>query len=80
MANFSIANRPSLTYGPTTIVSVGEELGLKLVSPAYAARILWVPAVSLVVKLAAPAFRDTVPRTSDPSLNVTLPVGVPVSP
>ena len=79
-ANFSIANRTSLTYGPTTIVSVGEEPGLKLVSPAYTATILWVPAVSLVVMLAAPPLRFTLPRTAVPFMNVTLPVGVPVSP
>ena len=35
-----IANSRFLTYGPTTIVSVGEEPGLKLVSPAYTATIL----------------------------------------
>lgn len=82
VATFSIANQLHLclTYGPTTIVSVEDEPGLKLVFPPYAARILWVPAVSLVAMLAAPAFRYTLPRTSDPSMNVTLPVGVPVSP
>ena len=46
--------------------------------PLYSARIEWDPTVSqLVLKSATPPLRAFDPRVAPPSLNVTIPVGVP---
>ena len=52
---------------------------LKLAVPLYCAVMLWLATLSeLVVKLAVPPTRSTVPREVVPSKNVTVPVGVAV--
>jgi hypothetical protein len=58
---------------------VVEVLPAKLASPVYTAVIEWLPVASaLVVNVAAAeAFNAPVPSVVAPSLNVTLPVGVP---
>src|SRR5439155_1511772 len=61
-------------------VSLEEVLPLKFASPPYDALIEWEPTASvLVTNVAWPEeFRVPVPRVRGPSLNVTVPVGVPV--
>jgi hypothetical protein len=52
----------------------------KLVSPPYTALIEWDPTASeLVLKVAVPPVSVPVPMLTAPSLNVTLPLGVPVA-
>src|SRR5947208_1878611 len=66
---------PYFTVG----VSLEEVLPLKFASPPYDALMEWGPTASvLVTNVAWPeAFRVPVPRVVGPSLNVTVPVGVP---
>ena len=55
-----------------------DVLPLKLVSPPYTAVILCDPTDSdVVLKVAVPEPSVPVPRVVDPSMNVTVPVGVP---
>src|SRR5437773_1904196 len=63
----------------TVCVSLEEVLPLKLASPPYDALIEWEPTASvLVVNVAWPEpFSVPVPRALEPSLKVTVPVGVP---
>src|SRR5439155_1224321 len=63
----------------TVCVSLEEVLPLKFASPPYDALIEWEPTASvLVTNVAWPEpFRVPVPRVLEPSLNVTVPVGVP---
>src|SRR6266581_4140082 len=63
----------------TVCVSLGDVLALKLASPPYDALIEWEPTASvLVTNVAWPEpFRVPVPRVLEPSLKVTVPVGVP---
>lgn len=63
-------------------VSGTDMLVPKLASPPYAALIEWVPAASEEVEnVATPdALSVPVPRVVEPSLNVTIPVGVPMLP
>jgi hypothetical protein len=61
-----------------TISVVFAELELKLLSPLYSAVMVWVPTVSDdMLKLALPLLRETVLRMVEPSLKLTVPVGVP---
>src|SRR5207302_3461375 len=54
-------------------------LAVKLPSPLYEAKSVWLPALSnFVLKLAVPAASVPVPIGADPSKNVTKPVGVPL--
>lgn len=64
----------------TNCVSTGEVLLLKFPSPPYSAVIEWLPPDSeFVVNAAWPEISVTAgPRGVVPSLNVTVPVGVPV--
>ena len=51
---------------------------MKLVSPLYVAIILWLPTVNAdVLNVVWPELRVPVPNMAVPSLNVTVPVGVP---
>src|SRR5438874_1962083 len=63
----------------TVCVSLEEVLPLKFASPPYDALIEWEPTASvLVTNVAWPEpFRVPVPRVLEPSLKVTVPVGVP---
>src|SRR5439155_2654305 len=63
----------------TVCVSLGDVLALKFASPPYDALIEWEPTASvLVTNVAWPEpFRVPVPRVLEPSLKVTVPVGVP---
>src|SRR5213078_4106364 len=63
----------------TVCVSLGDVLTLKFASPPYDALIEWEPTASvLVTNVAWPEpFRVPVPRVLEPSLKVTVPVGVP---
>src|SRR5947208_1019748 len=63
----------------TVCVSLEEVLPLKFASPPYDALIEWEPTASvLVTNVAWPEpFRAPVPRVLEPSLKVTVPVGVP---
>src|SRR5213080_4273274 len=63
----------------TVCVSLEEVLPLKLASPPYDALIEWEPTASvLVTNVAWPElFSVPVPRVLEPSLKVTVPVGVP---
>jgi hypothetical protein len=50
---------------------------VKLLSPAYAAVMLWLPTTKEdVLRVAAPELIVAVPSVVAPSLNVTVPVGV----
>src|SRR5690242_2442527 len=50
-------------------------------SPLYVAVIVWLPTASVVVvSVARPFTRDAGPRATLPSMNVTVPVGVPPDP
>ena len=64
----------------TTCASAEDTLPPKLASPPYTAVIEWLPGVSVVaVKVACKApERLAVPRVELPSLNVIVPVGVPL--
>src|SRR5439155_1524379 len=64
--------------GSTTMwVTASDVLGAKLVTPAYSARSVCEPLVSVVVRSAAvPAVSIAVPSNVDPSKNATEPVGV----
>src|SRR2546422_6530016 len=65
----------------TVCVSLEEVLPLKFASPPYDALIEWEPTASvLVTNVAWPEpFRVPVPRVLEPSLKVTVPVGVPAA-
>src|SRR5207249_10022063 len=65
----------------TVCVSLEEVLPLKLASPPYDALIEWEPTASvLVTNVAWPEpFRVPVPRVLEPSMKVTVPVGVPAA-
>jgi hypothetical protein len=58
-----------------------EVLALKLLSPLYAAVMLWEPSLKLVVEIVAVPFAlsGELPSWVEPSLNFTLPVGVPAT-
>ena len=64
----------------TVCVTGGEVLVVKFPSPLYTAVRLWVPTLNDEIgNVATPeAFSVTVPRVVAPSLNVTVPVGVPI--
>jgi hypothetical protein len=65
----------------TVCVKGAEVLELKLLSPPYSAVIECEPTdKEEVVKAATPPVRDPVPNVTVPSLNVTVPVGVPPVP
>src|SRR5258708_33347069 len=65
------------TGGPTVWVRTPDVLGALLRSPAYAAVMEWLPTESVdVVKPATPPTTATAPSTVDPSLKVTVPVGL----
>jgi hypothetical protein len=62
----------------TVCESTADILVVKFVSPAYTAEMAWLPSArALVLKLALPPLNATSPRVLAPSLNVTVPVGVP---
>src|SRR5436309_10147064 len=65
----------------TVCVNLGDVLPLKLASPPYDALIEWEPTASvLVTNVAWPEpSRVPVPRVLEPSLKVTVPVGVPAA-
>src|SRR5437899_4167032 len=65
----------------TVCVNLGDVLPLKLASPPYDALIEWEPTASvLVTNVAWPEpFRVPVPRVLEPSMKVTVPVGVPAA-
>jgi len=69
----------SVAPGLTVCVRAADVLPAKLASPPYTAVMGWVPTVSVVVVKVATAapFSVPVPRVVPPSLNVTVPVGVP---
>ena len=63
----------------TTWLKAVEVLDVKLASPPYDTVIDWVATPRLeVVRLALPPLRVAVPRELEPSLKVTVPVGVPL--
>lgn len=63
----------------TACVIAGDVLAVKFVLPPYTAVIECDPTASVdVVNVALPATSEREPRTVAPSLNVTLPVGIPV--
>src|SRR5438128_2500972 len=63
----------------TVWLVIDEELEAKVVSPLYTAEMAWGPAVRAdVVKVAVPPLSVGVPIVVVPSLNVTMPVGVPI--
>ena len=63
-----------------TITAMDVEAALN-VSPLYVAVMLWVPAASdVVLKLAAPPLNVPTPTAVWPSRNVTVPVGVALTP
>ncbi len=65
--------------GSTVSVQAAEVLVRKLPSPLYAAVINCEPTGSaLVMKVALPPLSVALPRFVMPSMNVTLPVGVPL--
>ena len=66
----------------TATLATVELLALKLLSPPYAAVMLWVPAVRAPVeKFATPLpLRAELPSEVVPSKNVTMPVGTPAVP
>jgi hypothetical protein len=62
----------------TVCATENEPLAASFVSPAYCAVRVWLPTVSEVVcRLAVPFASVPVPRDTDPSLKVTVPVAVP---
>jgi hypothetical protein len=63
----------------TVWLALGEVLVAKVLSPPYTAVIEWVPTLSeLMLNVPCPELRPTLPSVVAPSLNVTVPVGVPV--
>src|SRR5438034_7016173 len=63
----------------TVWLVIDEVLEAKVVSPLYTAEMAWEPAVSVdAVKVAVPPLSVAVPIVLVPSLNVTMPLGVPV--
>jgi len=63
----------------TTCVTTEDVLDAKVASPLYVAVMEWEPAVSVLVANVAIAepFSGPLPKVVAPSLNVTVPVGVP---
>src|SRR5262249_22550987 len=77
-----LADEPTLVllaFWFTVWVSGAEVLGLKLLSPPYTAVIEWLPTASALVENVAGRlpWRVRVPSVVEPSLKVTVPVGVP---
>ena len=63
--------------GQFTVCEIDPALPLKLAAAAYVAVMVSVPAGKVVTaNLALPAARAAVPSVVDPSVNVTVPVGV----
>ena len=61
----------------TTCVNAPDVLGATLLSPPYAAVMLWLPTTKEdVLRIAVPGLIVAVPSVVAPSLNVTTPVGV----
>jgi len=72
-------NDVELAAALTVCVSAADVLPVKFPAPPYTAVRLWLPALKAeVVKVATPeAFSVPVPNEVVPSLNVTVPLGVP---